>query len=169
MGLSNAERQARWRAKRDAEIERLRKAAGKAAPATSREVERLTQELEQAKARIGQMAEEQTAQTQRFRDALKRRADKPKAERPPLDPDSAAAREIKSLKTRIKNLQSELAYIKGHYKAQSAAKHGLMTFEAASLIAKALHPDSTPSHAVREEAFKAFTAWKSDKGAARRR
>jgi hypothetical protein len=27
MGLSNAERQARWRAKRDAEIKRLRKAA----------------------------------------------------------------------------------------------------------------------------------------------
>jgi hypothetical protein len=30
---------------------------------------------------------------------------------PPLDPDRAAAREIKGLKTRIKNLQSELAYV----------------------------------------------------------
>jgi hypothetical protein len=33
MGLSNAERRARWRAKRDAEIDRLRKAAATAKPA----------------------------------------------------------------------------------------------------------------------------------------
>ena len=44
MGLSNAERQARWRAKRDAEIERLRKASGKAAPA-SRELAEARKEI----------------------------------------------------------------------------------------------------------------------------
>jgi len=44
MALSNAERQARSRAKRDAEIERLREAAGKAAP--------VSQELAEARTEI---------------------------------------------------------------------------------------------------------------------
>ena len=35
MGLSNAERQERWRAKRAREVEDLRKAAAKAKPATA--------------------------------------------------------------------------------------------------------------------------------------
>lgn len=53
MALSNAERQAPSRAKRDAEIERLRKAAGKAAPASQelaearKEIERLRQRLDE--------------------------------------------------------------------------------------------------------------------------
>ena len=50
MGLSNAERQARWRVKRDAEIKQLRKAASRAdskppaAPASDAEIERLRTE-----------------------------------------------------------------------------------------------------------------------------
>ena len=37
------------------------------------------------------------------------------------------------------------------------------------MIAKALHPDATPSEEARLEAFKAFSAWKGDRDAARRR
>jgi hypothetical protein len=48
-------------------------------------------------------------------------------------------------------------------------KVGGLTFKASSLIAKALHPDAPPSEEVRLEAFKAFSAWKSDKDAAKRR
>ena len=42
------------------------------------------------------------------------------------------------------------------------AARGGLTFKASSLIAKALHPDATPSVQVRLEAFKAFSAWTSD-------
>jgi hypothetical protein len=45
---------------------------------------------------------------------------------------------------------------------------GGLTFKASSLIAKALHPDATPSAEVRLEAFKAFSAWKGDRNVARR-
>ena len=53
--------------------------------------------------------------------------------------------------------------------ASLAANAGGLTFNASSLIAKALHPDATPSEEVRLEAFKAFSAWKGDRDAARRR
>jgi phage terminase large subunit len=53
MGLSNAERQERWRVKRAAEVEALRKAA--AQPASGREIEALRKELAAAKVRIREM------------------------------------------------------------------------------------------------------------------
>ena len=46
---------------------------------------------------------------------------------------------------------------------------GGLTFNASSLLAKALHPDAPPSEEVRLEAFKAFSAWKSDSDVAKRR
>ena len=54
------------------------------------------------------------------------------------------------------------------YEDESRRK-GTMTFAKASLIAKALHPDSTSSPRDREEAFKAFSAWKADRDAVRRK
>ena len=48
-------------------------------------------------------------------------------------------------------------------------KAGGVTFEASSLIAKALHLDATPSEEIRLEAFKAFSACKGDRDVARRR
>ena len=53
--------------------------------------------------------------------------------------------------------------------ADFVTKAGGLTFRASSLIAKALHPDATPSEEVRLEAFKAFSAWKGDRDAAKRR
>ena len=37
------------------------------------------------------------------------------------------------------------------------------------MVVASLHPDATPSEEVRLEAFKAFSAWKGDRDAARRR
>jgi hypothetical protein len=82
MGLSNAERQERWRVKRAAEVEALRKAA--AQPASGREIEALRKELAAAKVRIREMGLEMAAQAQGLRDVVKRRAAnaKPKASLP---------------------------------------------------------------------------------------
>ena len=55
------------------------------------------------------------------------------------------------------------------YNNNEITNGGSLTFKASSLIAKALHPDATPSDEVRLEAFKAFSAWKGDRDVARRR
>ncbi len=55
MALSNAERQARWRAKRDREIEELRRAAEQAAGA---DVARLKAALKAARAEIAALRDE---------------------------------------------------------------------------------------------------------------
>ncbi len=47
-------------------------------------------------------------------------------------------------------------------------KQGVMSFKIASMISKALHPDSKPSDHDRAEAFKAFSGWKADRNAAER-
>jgi hypothetical protein len=75
-----------------------------------------------------------------------------------------AASEVAHLKEKNKELQSKLGQMWDWYN-----KAGGLTFKASSLIAKALHPDTTPSEEVRLEAFKAFSAWKGDRDAAKRR
>jgi hypothetical protein len=61
MGLSNAERQARWRAKRDAEIERLRKAGGVQPPELDNIMKvMLQQELEKAQRKIERLGASNT-------------------------------------------------------------------------------------------------------------
>ena len=93
---------------------------------------------------------------------------KPKSEpKPPLDPDSEAARQIKGLKTRVKNLQGELAQERELY-GRTLLNLGRMDFATSSLVAKALHPDAAPSAKIREDAYKAFTAWSADSKAAGR-
>ena len=47
-------------------------------------------------------------------------------------------------------------------------RKGAMTFKTSSLIANALYGPE-PSPEIREEAYKAFTAWKADDKAAKRR
>ena len=92
-GLSNAERQAIWRAKRDAEIERLRKAAAtKPGPAPDQ-----AKELKAAHCEIACLQHEITR--------LKAKILKPV--KVPLDPDSEAARRIDTLKKKNKTLQAE--------------------------------------------------------------
>jgi hypothetical protein len=86
------------------------------------------------------------------------RAAKPKPERPPLPPDEERDRQIKSLKTRVRNLTAELLAMR-EWKGDGSR----MSFTTMSAIAKCLHPDHTPSEAQRAEAIRLFTAWKSDK------
>jgi hypothetical protein len=142
--ISNAERQARWRAKRDAEIEALRAAIIKAGLARAQAENHLLRhrvlDLETALARRESVAK--FAQTQ--------------------------ASEVARLKEKNKELQSQLRQTWDWYNNEITNAGGL-TFKASSLIAKALHPDATPSEEVRLEAFKAFSAWKGDRDAARRR
>jgi hypothetical protein len=65
-------------------------------------------------------------------------------------------------------LQFQLRQMWDWYNNEITSVGGL-TFKASSLIAKALHQNATPSEEVRLEAFKAFSAWKGDRDAARRR
>lgn len=206
MALSNAERQARHRAKQAAkmeaalrngaapsqraEIDALRKRVGELETALAAEVERappltdvsqrellgklvnaryendrLRRQLEEArKAEPEQVAilrqqigllEQERARRDRATNAARTRTAKAA-----LDPDSAAASEIKGLKTQIKTLQRRLVV--------ANKKHANMSFETKAMISKALHPDSTPTPGDREEAFKAFSAWKADADAMRR-
>jgi hypothetical protein len=169
MGLSGAERQARWRVKRAKEVEELRKAAagGKTASA-------LPQELAQARATIEWLRQQLAAASRQGgakpAPGASEKAEiaaAPKPPKPQLDPDSAAARTIKGLQTRAKNLQNELAHTRDLLN-KVAMKHGHMDFKTSSLISKALHSDNgTPSAELLEEAFKAFNAWKADNKATR--
>ncbi|MET0709241.1 MAG: hypothetical protein ABWY82_20720 [Tardiphaga sp.] len=142
--ISNAERQARWRAKRDAEIEALRAAIIKAGLARAQAENHLLRhrvlDLETALARRESVAK--FAQTQ--------------------------ASEVARLKEKNKELKFKLRQM-WDWHNNEITKTGGLTFKASSLIAKALHPDATPSEEIRLDAFKAFSAWKSDRDVARRR
>jgi hypothetical protein len=142
--ISNAERQARWRAKRDAEIEALRAAIIKAGLARAQAENHLLRhrvlDLETALARRESVAK--FAQTQ--------------------------ASEVARLKEKNKELKFKLRHM-WDWHNNEITKTGGLTFKASSLIAKALHPDATPSEEIRLDAFKAFSAWKSDRDVARRR
>ncbi|WP_441254290.1 hypothetical protein [Bradyrhizobium sp. 613_E4_N2_2] len=204
MGLSNAERQARHRAKQAAKMEALRNGAApsqgaeiealrkrvreletalaanaEAAPLSDVshrelsgklmhaqfEIHRLSRELEEAhKAepeRIAALSQRIRAlEQERARRNSASKAARTRTAKAALDPDSAAASEIKGLRTRIKTLQGQLEH--------ANKKHARMSFETKSMIAKALHPDASPSPKDREEAFKAFSGWKADDDAVRR-
>ena len=142
--ISNAERQARWRAKRDAEIEALHAAIIKAELARAQAENHLLRQrvldLETALARRESVAK--FAQTQ--------------------------ASEVARLKEKNKELKFKLRQM-WDWHNNEITKTGGLTFKASSLIAKALHPDATPSEEIRLDAFKAFSAWKSDRDVARRR
>jgi hypothetical protein len=143
--LTNVKRQARWRAKRDAEIEALRAAISMAKLALAHAENHLLRQrvldLERALARRESAAK--SAQTK-------------------------AASEVARLKEKNKELQFKLRHM-WDWHNNEITKAGGLTFKASSLIAKALHPDAPPSEEIRLEAFKAFSAWKSDRDAAKRR
>ena len=120
----------------------------------------LVQELVEARAEIGLLR-------QRIQDLEKALGNKPKPKsepKPSLDPGSEAARQIKALKTRVRNLQDQLAMERNTF-----LKLGRMDFATRSLIAKVLHPEATLSDKVRDDAYKAFTAWTADSKVAGRR
>jgi hypothetical protein len=82
-------------------------------------------------------------------------------------PRPRRASEIAHLKEKNKELQFKLRQL-WDWHNDEISKAGGLTFKASSLIAKALHPDTSPSEEIRLEAFKAFSAWKSDRDAAKR-
>ena len=141
--VNNLKRQAR-NAKGDVEIEALRATIIKAHLARAQAENHLLRhrilDLEAALAR--QESAAKSAQTQ-------------------------AASEVACLKEKNKELQFELRQTRDWYNNE-ITKAGGLTFKASSLIAKALHPDAPPSEEIRLEAFKAFSAWKSDRDAAKR-
>jgi hypothetical protein len=67
-----------------------------------------------AKAQIAEMPKEILAQAQAFRDEVKRRAAKPKAEKPPLPPDEERERKIKGLTTANRNLRQKIRHMEQH-------------------------------------------------------
>jgi hypothetical protein len=141
---SNAGRQARRRAKRDAEIDALRAAIVKAELARAQAENYLLRQrvLDLEKALVHWESAAKSAQTR--------------------------AAEVVRLKEKNKELQLKLRQL-WDWHNNEITKAGGLTFRASSLIAKALHPDATPSEEVRLEAFKAFSAWKGDRDAAKRR
>ena len=143
--LTNVKRQARWRAKRDAEIEALRAAISMAKLARAQAENHLLRQ---------RILDLETALARRESDAK--------------SAQSQAASEVAHLKEKIKELQFKLRQMWDWYNDEITRAGGL-TFKASSLIAKALHPDAPPSEEIRLDAFKAFSAWKSDRDAAKRR
>jgi hypothetical protein len=185
MALSNAEKQKRWRDKRNAlvrEAMKLRERHGGGAQhgaplrnelaagglAGDREIAALRQELAQAKARIRELTLERAAQAQASRDEMRRRPAKPKAEKPPLPPDEERDRRIKALTTENRNLRGKVRHLEQHFE-DGIAHAGGMNFATQSAIAKCLHPDHTPSEEQRAEACRLFTSWKADKDKAQRK
>jgi hypothetical protein len=140
-----AEGQKCWRAKPDAEIEAVRAAATKAALA-----------LAQA---------ENDLLRQRVLDLETAVASRESALR---SAQTKANCEVACLKKQNEELQSQLHQTWNWYNNEITRAGGL-PFKVGSLIAKALHPDAVPNEEVRLQAFKAFSAWKSDRDAARRR
>jgi hypothetical protein len=143
--ISAAKPQKRWRAKPDVEIEAVRAATTKAALALAQaENDLLSQRILDLEAAVAS------------REIALRSA------------RTKADCEVAFLKEQNKELQSQLHQTWNWYNNEITRAGGL-TFKVSSLIAKALHPDAVPNEEVRLQAFKAFSAWKSDRDAARRR
>jgi hypothetical protein len=189
--ISAAERQKRWRAKPDAEIEAVRAATTKAALALAKaENELLRQRVLDLEAAVASQEialrsaqtkadcevaflKEQNKELQSQSDLLRQRvldlettvASRENALR---SAQTKADCEFACLKKQNKELQSQLHQMR-NWCNNEITRAGSLTFKASSLIAKALHPDAVPNEEVRLQAFKAFSAWKSDRDAARRR
>jgi hypothetical protein len=164
VAMTGAERVRRFRAKQRAEqpvTERNETPVTKQGAADGAEIERLKAENERLRKELTAAREDVAAQAMQFRDELKRRAAKPKAEKAPLPPDEVRERQIKSLQTRVRNLTAELHAAREWHRKKA---DGTMSFATMSAISKALHPDRELSEEERSTAFKLFNAWKSDKG-----
>jgi hypothetical protein len=162
--MSGAERIRRWRERHPKKP--TPEKAGIAAALLRARVHELEGELARERQRRKDAEGRMLGQAQAFRDERARH--KPEAARPPLPPDEARDRRIKSLATENKNLKAKLAYFKQWYEAGLATAGG-MSFETQSAIAKALHSDRQPSETDQANALKLFNAWKANKDKARRK
>lgn len=157
--MTNAEAQARWRAKRNAELAELRRlvgaaASGKTSPARGQpvapEVGQLRAELAKAQKRIADLEA-----------------------RPPtssVNPDAESARlleqnkaleiEHRQLQARIAELEAEAERLKRTGAAKSAPSGKLVMDEAVyKLIQKFLHPDLTTDPTEKQRRHEALTAF----------
>jgi hypothetical protein len=136
--------------------ERVHKFRAKHRPETKRSETRSAAAVAKLEARIRELEAELARERQR-REINKRHAAKPKAEKPPLPPDEARERTIKGLRTRIRNLEAEWSAL--HMPRATQNK-----------VATVLHPDKRKhaSEVDKDEAYKLFNAWKSDRDRAYR-
>ena len=151
MGLDNAERQARWRAKRGAEIERLRKVAAEQSEQMAearREMEIAALERENATLKKALAHErEQHAEA-------KTRAAKA----------ASAFEETVKAQAMIDGLVQRVRWYEGE-----SSRKGIMTFATYGKLMKCLHPDSNPSDAEKSEACALLGQWKQGGDRARRK
>src|SRR5262245_17567086 len=119
MNDTGAERQARWRARREAKIKDLEQQL-------ARYVTGAGGKLEAENAKLADENAILKAEVARLKHEL---ASKPKAAKPPPTPDEARERTIKGLRTRIRNLQAAVAAMMNMPRATKNA------------ILQALHPD----------------------------
>jgi hypothetical protein len=140
---------------------RLKHGTDKPVNAHEAKIAALKKELAQAKAAMTQMHLE--------RDELKRRAAKPKVERPALTPDEARDKRLEALTKENQRLKAHILLVVGQ------SRNGSMNFKTMSAIAKPLHPEQrkhmtrTELDAACDEAFKVFTSWKADNNKAQRK
>jgi len=137
---TNAERQRRYIARLKARaVEGVTSAPDTAeVAALAQKLAQAEQQLAAAKARILNLEDEIAALRGALAHERKRHAAKPKAEKPAPTPDEARDRQIKALKTRMRNIMSEL------HAAREWRRGGLdggMSFQTMSAIAKPLAAD----------------------------
>jgi len=127
----------------------------------------LEAELARAKAEIAGLRAELGRERQRHGAA------EAKAQKPPLteaERETKAEIMIKGLRTQLRHRQAELRSLVDWKNTTGIPEKGGMSRTTYVKVAKALHPDSTPSDADRAEGVRAFNAWVDElKTAVRRR
>jgi chromosome segregation ATPase len=166
MSYTNSQKQARWRQRRKARTEaadeELKKAQARIAELESKQAQANPSnpgELAKLKDRNATLELEAIALKQALQQAqaalTKARSASAKLTKPPVDPDSELARQLKGERTKNTNLRRELAVMKDWY-AKELLRKGKMSLSTFRTIAKCLHPDRTPSVEERENAMKLF-------------
>jgi hypothetical protein len=197
MGLNNAERQARWRAKRNAEIERLRTGLAEQSEQIAearREMEIAALERENAtlkmalaharkehaaaktRAAMTAAAFEETVEAQATIDGLLQRVrdleEKLVYERlrkPATAKDKPSPPPDKEI-ARLKEVNKELRIKLREmhgWYEEESRRKGIMPFMTYGKLMKCLHPDSTPTDAQRAEACGLLGQWKQSADQAR--
>ena len=161
MSLSNAERQARFRARRDAEIERLRKAAeGKGDPAPGAsgcEAELEAALASEREARRNLEVQAAYERTRRLAAEAKANA-RPKPARAHVDPES----ELGRAKAKIAELQARLrSVIKERDRLEDRAHGAGLSKATLNAVRKALHKDQA-AHSTPESREAALATLNAD-------
>jgi hypothetical protein len=199
MGLNNAERQALWRAKRHAEIERLRTVVAEQSEQIAearREMKIAALERENATLKMALAHERKEHAAAKTRAAMTTAA---------FEETVEAQATIDGLLQRVRDLEEKLVYERLRKPAtakdkpspppdkeiaglkevnkelriklremhgwyeEESRRKGIMPFMTYGKLMKCLHPDSTPTDAERNEACGLLGQWKQDADRARRK